>query len=244
MALFKSNKSSEQIVRDIRRVQVLRKNSDDAVYLERLKHLQQWQTQRMEHSYHELMADPYYRSLLDFFLHDIFRGIDLSEVEDKLDRVSQVVSKLFTGTDMLFAVLEFNAVTGELDQILTETLFECMKVDTITPENYAQACREANVFNTMLRQKQLVKLFADDLNKTVRSKLIYAAIKLAKLPAQKAGFGDLYQMIEKGFTVLSELENPEVLIGKIIEHEKQIVESIHNESENPFKVLKMTEFLN
>jgi hypothetical protein len=235
MALFKSNNTSEQIVRDIRRVQVLRKGSGDAVYLERLKSLQQWQTQRMEHSYSELMANAHYRPLLEFFLHDIFRGIDFSAIGGRLDKVSTIVSKLFTGTDMLFAVLEFNAVTGELDQLMTETLFEQMKVERITAENYVQACHQAQVFDVMHRQKTLVKLFSDDLNKTVRSKLVYAAIKLAKLPAEKAGFGNLYQMIERGFSALSVIENPEALIDQIIRHEMQVVENMRAKDKDPFR---------
>ena len=227
-----------KLVSYIKRYHALRRFRYDPTYFKQLKRLQDWQKARMERAYlQQNHVEPRgsleRRRLILFFVHEIYVGLDLSAVSGRVEQSVGILLKLFHGTDMVCAALEFNALTGELDQRLTEILFETQGLTEFDEVQYAQACREGRLFDDLIRQKQLIRLFADGLNQTVHNRLITQAVKWAALPAKKVGFGSLQQLVQTGFEVLRSLPDAETVIDQLVEQELCYVERLRHLAESP-----------
>lgn len=226
--------SSEQrqLVGFIKRYNALRRFRYEPVHQQQLEALHQWQQAQMRERHRDLMSRAQLKHLLDFFLSEIYLGLDLSEIREHSDEAVLTILKLFHGTDMLNAALEFNALTGEIDQRLTEALFDdCAPATPITETAYAQACAEQNLFGAMTRQKMLVNAFADGLNSTLRNRLILQAIKWAGVPARAIGFGNLHRIVLQGFAVLQPLRDVEDVIAMLVQRELDYVNHLRQLAE-------------
>ena len=130
--------------------------------------------------------------------------------------------------------LEFNALSAELDEAMTCFLFNEMGVVEITFEAYTEAFREAVDISLRHRQAALAKMLAQGLDKYVRSRLVYGTFKMVKRPAVKAGIGELYNFMDKGFDVMRPLGSAKKLIDAIVDEEVAIVDRIYGRSGDPF----------
>lgn len=227
--------SSDNLVRDIERYRALRMHQNDKAHLKNLQNLKVWQVATMQETYASMSEDPTLKPLLDFFFGDIYGGFDLSELPEKLKGISMLAQKFFSGTDMLFAAMEFNAVNCEADQRLCETLFEDMQLKTITTEDYVKACHQAGILDDLHRRNQLIELFASDLNKTISNKFIRKTVKWSRIPANAAGFGKMHGLIEKGFEILGAVDDAEKHTALIMAHEVKMLNKIHNKLADPFE---------
>ncbi len=211
----------ELIRHSITRYQALRRFRDP-LHLQQLNRLKQWQHERMEQTHAPMLAQEPGRSLVRYFLDDIYRGIDLSEVIGSLERALKVADKLFTDLSLIRMALEFNTLNGEVDEALTIALFETLQVSSIDTTTLAQAARLAGCEQDHLRSIALVGEFAEGLDTTVHNPMVYGAFKIAKLPARLGGLGKLYQLLDKGFTVIRALPDAERQIKQIVNQEHAI----------------------
>lgn len=229
--------SDDLLVRDINRYRKLRMHLNDQSYLENLQQLKIWQVNKMAATYATMLDDPSLSPLFGFFFEDIYGGVDLSELPKNLSGLGKLVQRFFSGTDMLFAALEFNALNGEIDQKLCEILFDEMQVENITTTEYVNACHQSGIIDDLHRRNRLLEHFADDLNRTVANKVIKKSVKWSKIPARAAGLGKLHGLIAKGFEVLAIVDDAEKPIARLIVHEKRIAENIQNKESDPFELL-------
>jgi hypothetical protein len=63
----------------------------------------------MSRSYASLLAGKNERPLMDFFLNEIYSGIDPSPITKKLETTDNILDKLFTKLDLIHTALAFNA---------------------------------------------------------------------------------------------------------------------------------------
>lgn len=189
-----------------------------------VEELEQWKVERMLHAYQPIMQQAAVEQLFHYYFEDVFCGIDLSEFKNA-DRAIGIIRKFFTGTEMLSSALEFNALTGEMNQQLVRTLFADGSTG-ISEERYIWACHEAGVVDDLFRQLELFSIFADDLNKTVTDKLVVATIKLATVPARLGGFKKIHRLAADGLNKLRAVDNPETLAKSLIQGERHIAERV------------------
>lgn len=228
MPLFKAQ-AQHGLMGFIQRYHALRRFKYEALYLKQLNLIQDWQKQAMR-ARHDGVHSSQQHALIDFFLEEIFLGLDLSEISEHADQAILKILKLFHGTDMLSAALEFNALTGEIDEQLTTYIFSEDKAAltklALTEKDYALAIRHLNLFDELAHQKQLIRDFADGLNDTLQNRLIYQAIKLSGMPAKAMGFGHLHKTVLKGFEILRPLKDAETVIDDMLNIELRYLDEL------------------
>ncbi len=198
--------------------------------------LQVWQVERLKKTHAGLLKDPHYQAATEFFLSDMYGGLDLTELANEVERALPIASRLLPDSVLRTSgvALELNSLTGELDQRMTEILFEEMNVEEITPESYCEAYRRTSHQEARYRQLELISALGLGLDRYVRSRVIYATFKLAFRPAHLAGFGGLYDFLEKGFAVMKPMGSAAEFINGFAQVERGISDRIMQGHPNPF----------
>ncbi len=198
--------------------------------------LQLWQVNRLKNTHAHLLKDERYRAATEFFLSDMYGGLDLTELANEVERALPIASRLLPDSVLRTSgiALELNSLTGELDQRMTEILFEDMKIEEVTAETYCEAYRRTSHQEARIRQLDLFAALGLGLDRYVRSRVIYATFKLAFRPAHLAGFGGLYDFLEKGFAVMKPMGSAVEFINSFAQVERTISAKIMNGDPNPF----------
>jgi len=233
----KSGAIAQKMEEELTRYRRLRQHdASQPKFKEHVYALQEWQSKRLQKTHDALLQDERYQDATLFFLEDIYGGIDLTELSHQIERVMNKAFRVLPEKVMATSTyaLEFNALSAELDEAMACFLFNEMGVTDITFDAYIEAFREAVDISSRHRQAALAKMLAQGLDKYVRSRLVYGTFKMVKRPAVKAGIGELYNFMDKGFDVMRPLGSAKELIDTIVNEEVAIVDRIYARSENPF----------
>lgn len=220
--------NQQNIADNIHRYLSLRKHQDTH-FKRHTDAVEKWRMQSMAHCYEPLMSDSSYNLLLHYYFDEVFSGIDLSEL-DEAKVALKFINKVFTGTEMLHSALEFNAITGEINQALAEYIFEENQTQNLTEEIYTEACHTLNIVKDLEFQIKCFENFAQDINETISNKIIYTSIKMARLPARLAGCKNLYRLVSDGFETLRKIDNPEIIAETFISHERNTISRLASKS--------------
>jgi hypothetical protein len=209
----------------------------DADFKELFNTTQKWQTERLKKSHAHLLTDERYQAVTNFFLTDMYGGLDLSSLASEIERALPATLRLLPDSVMRTAAtaLELNALTGELDELTASMLFETMKVTEITDEAMTEAYQRAG--NRAMRERQMVlaRELGAGLDKYVRSRVIYATFKIASKPLHMAGLGVLYDFLDRGFAVMRPMGSAEEFLDLFIHKEESIMENLYAGRPNPFE---------
>lgn len=197
--------------------------------------LSQWQAERLKETHQDLYQSPRYHEGLDFLLKDLYAPKEFTQRDDDLERIFPVAVKLLPD-NLLYTIsllVELNLLTQQLDMALADMLFNQLKVNEITAENYCEAYRLCNNKTLRLHQTQLIANIGNDLDVYVRSRLVRLTLKVTRSPAEMAGLGNLHSFLRRGFSAFQEMNGVDELLTLIISRETDILESIFN-NESPF----------
>jgi hypothetical protein len=165
------------------------RSHQDPVFQEQFVTMQKWLAGRLSRTHADLLEDDRYRAVTQFFLSDLYGGLDLSELAREVERALPIATRLLPDSVMRTSAvaLELNALTGELDEALTAALFETLGHTEITEAGIIDAYRLCNFQEQRHRQLDLLAELGNGLDRYVRSRVIYATFKIAQRPAQMAG---------------------------------------------------------
>ncbi len=228
---------SKRLREELDRYRGLRQhNESESGFREKLYALQSWQSERMKRTHASLLEDAKYRPATLFFLEDIYGGVDLRVLADQAEKAINKALKILPDKVMTTSViaLELNALSAELDEKVTHYLHYELGQESITLPAYLQAFRESADKSQRDRQIALARELAIGLDKYVRSRLIYGTFRLVKKPAVRAGIGDLYAFMGKGFDAMRPMGSASRVIHKILEKEEQAIERIYEGHEDPY----------
>lgn len=118
---------ADQMRYDLGRYRAWRSHSDPA-FKEHFVAIQKWQAERLKKTHADLLKDDRYKAVTQFFLTDLYGGLDLSELAREVERALPIATRLLPESVMRTSALalELNALTGELDEAVASTLFETM----------------------------------------------------------------------------------------------------------------------
>ena len=136
--------TTEGILRyDLARYRAWRCHSDSQ-FREWFNAVQKWQVERLTRSHGHLLVDDRYQAVTNFFLTDMYGGLDLTSLANEIERALPTTTRLLPDSVMRAAAvaLELNAITGELDEQVAGYIFEHLKADSLTEENMAEAYRD------------------------------------------------------------------------------------------------------
>ena len=194
-----------------------------------------WQCARLAATYADLSVQKRYRKAVDFFLTDLYGPFDFSQRDDDIKRVYPLMVNVLSADaiDSLAIGLELNSLSMALDAQLLDTLVEECGFDAkhepgaLDYEMYAEAYRACDNYDERVRQIELIVEVGENLEHVTRKRLILAAVKVARKPAQVAGFGGLQSFIERGLAAFKAMGSANEFLATVYSREKRLLEAIY-----------------
>ncbi len=230
--------TTEGILRyDLARYRAWRCHSDEQ-FKEWFNAVQKWQVARLTRTHGHLLEDERYQAVTNFFLSDMYGGLDLTSLANEIERALPTTTRLLPDSVMRTAAvaLELNAITGELDEQVAGYLFEHLKVSEITEDNMADAYRHCGTREQRAQQMALARELGMGLDKYVKNRIIYATFKIASKPLHLAGLGALYDFLDRGFAAMRPMGSAQEFLDMFINEEEAIMNKIYNNEPNPYQV--------
>jgi hypothetical protein len=214
-----------------------RRTVDGAALDPQLALLRQWQTERLKCTYADLLADEQYRAACLFFLSDIYAPRDFSQRNHDAEHLYSVLSRFLPEAmlALLAEAIHINRLTSQLDQDLIKILVEDLGVtDSITPELYAQAYRLCDNYAQRREQIDLLVKVLQEAAKGARNPLFAVSLRLVRRPAERAGWFELYDFLERGYTACKPMRKVDYFVATIAGRETALLERIFAGEANPF----------
>lgn len=234
-----SKATADRMREELLRFRSLRQHQEpDSAFNQHFIALQLFQIERMKHTHAALLRDERYQAATEFFLSDMYGGLDLTEMATEIERALPIATRLLPDSVMRTSLIacELNNITQTLDETMTEILFEDMKIDSISNEAYIAAWHKLDARAQRERQFDLIVELGFGLDKYVRSRVIFATFKLANKPAHMAGLGNLYDFLGRGFAVMRPMGSAHEFIQSISDHERRIMDAIDDGYPDPFSL--------
>ena len=129
---------------------------------------------------------------------------------------------------LLTATVELNSMTNTLDNHLLQVLAEQFGVtDAVTAELYAEAYRLCDNRAERVRQIDLTQSILSQVSKGARHSVVGTALKLARAPAQRAGWVDVYDFLERGYLAFRQMKDATIFVEAIAQRETSILDRIY-----------------
>ncbi|PNE03620.1 hypothetical protein A15D_00840 [Alcanivorax sp. MD8A] len=228
--------AGEQLQHYLERFFALRQHGDDALFLARLRRLQEWQGERLKHTHAHLLDDPVTAEGIQFLLDDVYGGRELLPVAREIRRALPKAMKLLPEKVMATsaAALEAAILTQELDEAVTQTLGEALD-QPLTEMTYLKGFRQDHHHNDRLRQVQLVAELGHRLDRYIRSRMLHATFRMVRKPVHAAGFSNLYDFMDRSFRVMKPVPSVGLLLEQLAAREEAIMQKVYAGHPTPFE---------
>jgi hypothetical protein len=138
---------------------------------------------------------------------------------------------------VLTAIIALNRLTATLDHDLCRVLVEQLGVtDTITPACYAEGYRICANKDVRADQIDRIAMVLARVGAGAHLPVIRLALFLARIPAQRAGWGELYAVLSRGYAAFRQLRDVPTFVETITQRERRILDQIFAGSPDPFAV--------
>ncbi len=203
--------------------------------MEPFQTLQQWQRQRLAQSYSDLINQESYRPACEFFLEELYGGLDFQERDQEVAKVMSVMVRFLPGKALLTMAdaFELQALSLEFDMKMAERLTSTGAVE-LDVASYGKIYRSCGDRPLRERQILLIRDLGNELAKLVHKLLVVHLIRLMRGPAYAAGFGALQAFLESGVVSFRELEDPVYFINTIYQREWLSMQKLFAREAEPF----------
>lgn len=225
--------SADRIRAGITRYRAWARHGDEAL-LACVKAVQAVQTARLRRTHEALLADERFAPITEFFLSDIYTGLDIEELAREVEKALPAATRLLPDSVLRTAVIavEANALTGELDEIIARDLL-AHGISTPTDSDLIEAYRRCGNWSARREQAQLLRDLGLGLDRYVRSRLITATFRMVARPARMAGLGGLYDFMGKGFDVMKPMKSVAEFLDVFLGREERILANLENGRDDP-----------
>ena len=199
--------------------------------------LREWQASRLRDTYDDLLHSQEYGRACQFFLTDIYGVRDFSQRDTDAENAYNSMRKYLP--DRLLTTLgkaiELNALTQQLDAQLLAVLVDQLGMeDGLTAVSYAEAYRICDNYDARAYQIDLLMELGDGLDKLIRIPMIGMILRAARRPANRAGWGELQDFLERGFAAFKQMGQAKPFLKIVEERERAILDNIFAARSNPF----------
>ena len=225
----------EKLQQDLERFFALRQHSADDRFRARLQQLQQWQGERLARTHAPLLAVPAHRAAIGFLLDEVYGGKDLQPVARDIRRAVNKAASLLPDRVMATsaAVLEAAILTQELDEALADTLHDSLD-GPLEERLYAEGFRALGREQERQRQLDLIGEVGHHVDRYVRGRMLQATFRMVRRPVHAAGFGNLYDFLDRGFAAMRELDSAGRLLAELTRREAVIMARLYAGHPAPF----------
>ena len=201
-----------------------------------LEHLQDWQRRRLARSYHALISQARYRAAGDFFLDEIYGGLNFRERDQQMERVLPVMVR--TMPDYMLLALaeafELQSLSLSLDMDMT-TALQQSGWDELNTDHYGEIYRRCGRPGDRQRQIELIGHLGLKLNELVHHRVVMFLLRSLRGPARAAGFGLLQNFLENGLKAFQIMDDGTEFIETIWHNEDLIMQRLFAGERNPFR---------
>jgi hypothetical protein len=197
--------------------------------------LQQWQRDRMAHSFSDLIDQEKYRPAVTFFLSEIYGGLDFRERDQDMGKVMPVMVRFLpdAALEALAEAFELQAISLEFDMAMAvymagQGIFE------LDMARYCHVYRAGSDRPGRERQILLIHKLGYELDRLVGKPLVNYLVRLLRGPAHAAGFGSLQEFLESGLESFRALDDAGEFVDIIYEREWAAMSRMFEGHEMPF----------
>ncbi len=189
----------------------------------------EWQMEYLLTFFADLYERPGYEEAIDFTMTDL-AGVSVSGRDRELERASPVVTTMLPRK-----ALETIASAAELNARVLEVnlgIFRCLQEDGELPDeiserDYHLACRDASSLDECLGLVRLAIHLGGTLKTLIKVPLLGAMLRGMRVPAHAAGFGELQEFLEDGYTRFKQVPDIDHFLSEIDGRMTDIFEVIY-----------------
>lgn len=199
--------------------------------------LQRWQRARLARSYADLLAEPQFRAAGHFFLEELYGGLEFRERDQQVTRVLPVMTRTLPEhlLHALARAFELQAISLELDMDMAQQMAQA-GVGELDERAYQRLYRLTGRAEDRRQQIELIHGLGLELNEVVRHRLVLNLVRLLRLPARAAGFGQLQDFLEQGLRAFRKMGDGERFVETIYQRETEIMQRLLSGAGRPFKI--------
>jgi len=200
-----------------------------------LELLQVWQRKRLSNSYRDLISQDRYSAAGDFFLAELYGGLNFRERDQQMERVLPVMVRMLR-EDMLLALaeaFELQSLSLSLDMDMTLAL-QASGWNELNTSRYGEIYRSCGRPLDRKRQIELIGHLGLELNELVHHRLVMFLIRTLRGPARAAGFGLLQTFLEQGLRAFQIMGDGTEFIETIWNNEDKVSLRLFAGDQNPF----------
>lgn len=199
--------------------------------------LRAWQSRRLGTTYADLLGHPRYEPACRFFLDDLYGPRDFSQRDYDLTRMYEFAQTFVPAAliQPLARTVELHFMTHALDAQLLDALVNKLGVtDRITTALYAEGYRVCDNYAERARQIDMIVEIGELLDRLVRVPLIGAAVTVARGPARRAGWVELTDFLERGYTAFRHMKGATFFLSTVRQREMRSLDKIFARDPDPF----------
>ena len=149
-----------------------------------------------------------------------------------------LVSVPATTIQLITQTVELNTLTTTLDQRLLNMLIDQLGVtDTLTAELYAEAYRLCDNYAERVHQIDLTHGILIKVGQGARRLIVGVAMTVAKIPAQTAGWVEIYDFLERGYAAFRQMKDAPHFVTTIAQRELGLLDRMYADDVAGFKTL-------
>ena len=208
---------------------------------QRLQDVQAWQKNRMQNTHVEQFAEKHNILMSEYFLNRLYGGPDFDALAEQIARLAKYAHKaekllsenaIKTGTSSVSLAI----LAVQLDeQVAMQLLEDYHPHETLTDEMMRLTYLKLDQGQQRLTQLDLLDQLGFNLDKYMRSFMVYTAFKMCKGAASKYNFDIMYEFIQDGFLAMKPLKSTEKFVKDFTAVERQIIHKVHAGDPNPFQ---------
>ena len=204
---------------------------EQALLLDRKDHLdvlRTWQSSRLAATYADLLANPRYTRACRFFLDDVYAAKDFRERDEEIKHLYEIISHFLP--DILLKLVKTVITLNDLTETLDEALWSVMQnelgvTDTITMDLYMAGYRLSDNYDERAYQIELIDQVGHMVDTTTKIPMIATTLKIVRAPVSRAGWGDLHDWIERGFSAFQHMHGATEFLATIHNREMSFLKS-------------------
>ena len=197
--------------------------------------LQRWQLERLTTTFDDLYRREGYRHAVEFFVSDLYGGLDFRERDQEMSRVAPVMIRFLPNNALvaLAEAFELQALSLEYDKQMAEYM-AANGIRALDMGRYIDVYLHGSDRAGRERQILLISKLGRDLKGLVRRPMINRLVRMLRGPAHAAGFGNLQEFLELGLSSFRELEDPVFFVDTIYQREWAAMERLFAGDPDPF----------
>lgn len=211
------------------------KLDDPGFPLAELELVQAWQRERLAKSYRDMIIQERYRAAGDFFLDEIYGGLNFRERDQEMERVLPVMVRMLRD-DMILVLaeaFELQSLSLAFDMDMT-ALFQKSGWGELNTTRYGELYRVVGRAPERKKQIDLIGRLGLELNELVHHRLVLWLIRTLRGPARAAGFGLLQSFLENGLNAFRTMGDGTEFVETIWHEEREVMQRLFDADESPF----------